>query len=170
MAEFAPLVCPAHVRQFAAEMYDVELTQEESQKVARQAIGFWLLRFLPHNGLTYIWVKKRLGEAMLLWRGPPVDESEPWVSGVFHMWNMMIDPAEVDQWLVGSGMVSKGVQRSVPVRSPLATLSPIDRVAAKLVHFPDHTGCPYCKKWFRNGIALRLHVAEFHGLEVMYAD
>lgn len=51
--------------------------------------------------------------------------------------------------------------RSNLAASPLM-LSPIDRVANRVAHFEDDRPCPYCRKYFRNGAALRLHVIDFH--------
>ncbi len=46
-------------------------------------------------------------------------------------------------------------------KSPLV-LRAINRTADRVCHFENDTPCPYCRRRFRNGAALRLHVIDFH--------
>ena len=54
-----------------------------------------------------------------------------------------------------------GHTRSRLSSSPLV-LRAINRTADRVCHFENDTPCPYCKRRFRNGAALRLHVIDFH--------
>lgn len=125
----------------------------------------------PTIGGALVWLKSRLIErgvlralAVELQRGdgtggPFVPERpEP------HEWNKA-SPAELRAWREKWGWKADdrklGYQRSGLHRSPLH-IQPVNSVADRVVHFEGREHCPYCRKWFRNGAALRLHVIDNH--------
>lgn len=114
-------------------------------------------------GGAVVWLKNRLLEYGLLRAGLKgwADTYVAW--NELHMPQFEIDlpPRDSAEWFrIGKS----GYARSGICRSPLARLEPIDRVAERLTRFGDSQSCPYCRRYFRNGSALRLHVVESHGV------
>ena len=156
-------VSPAGIASVCGEWFDEECPPEVAIQVATDQ-G----RKRPSNGsskssdLTIIWIKSRLREHNLF-RGMAVE------LGVKDGTPSILLPAgngdggtedlaaAVETW----NRWNSGYARSRISRSPLM-IRPIDRVADQVAHFEDHRGCPYCRKWYRNGAALRLHVIDAH--------
>lgn len=111
-------------------------------------------------GGAIVWLKSRLRErgvlraladAIGVHDGTPADVPPP----------APMTPAEWKAFQDRIDRQCKGYVRSRISRSQLL-LSPINAAAERVIHFEDSQHCPYCRRWHRNGAALRLHVIERH--------
>ena len=80
----------------------------------------------------------------------------------FYPW----DEEKYGPWANDREIVFEDIMPNV-ARSPLSRIadaSPVNKVARKVIQNNDHN-CPYCKRYFRNPVALGLHIRDFHGCE-----
>lgn len=124
----------------------------------------------PTIGGALVWLKSRLIEAGVL-RALAVELHRGDGTGGLFVPEMperpmfkTASPEEKAAWNAKWGWKAApnlGYSRSGLHRSPLH-IQPINSVADRVAHFEGREHCPYCRRWFRNGAALRLHVIENH--------
>ena len=146
-------ISPSGIASVCGEWFDEECPPEVAIHVATDDS-----RKRPTGAeLTVVWIKTRLRE-LNVFRGTAVDRC--WVESAPTPEQIAVEALGRigDRWTAPQRL---GYARSRVSSSPLL-ISPINRVADRVAHFDDHRGCPYCRKWYRNGAALRLHVIEAH--------
>ena len=157
---------PMGVAQVCREWFDEDCPPEEAILIATMS-GKWIRP--SHGEATSVWIKSRLLERRVLraWAvplgvhdGTPPDYEMPKPKDM--------TPEERKRFmqrLLWGGPPHLGYARSRLAFSPLM-IRPVNSVADRVAHFDDNRGCPYCRKWYRNGAALRLHVIDAHLSEI----
>lgn len=158
------LLTPSGVTTLAAWWFGVALSQEHAETIASKfhditGHGCGCLDDSTDTSVgPVIWLKSRCYELGYL-KHDGAGTPEIRVFCLLHF-----EPCEPDADISPDFKAEPNYARSSISRSPLARIEPIDRVAARLVHLRDDSECPYCKRRYRNGAALRLHAVESHGL------
>lgn len=164
--EFCPAGDAIDVAEKAAAYLLPQIIRDQSQAFCcletGEGVMIWLKSRLRERGVLRALAPERFTADGLLSPGTP----ESLAAACNFGWN---DETRFNQISAQPYIPKLGYARSRISRSILSNLSPIDRVASRVAHFEDRTPCPYCRRWHRNGNALRLHVIENHGAEVLNA-
>lgn len=165
MKEQIDLRNEAGVTALAAWWFDVALKQHHAEQIVARLErdhGDGRCGCLSEDANTSVgavlWLKTRLHELgyfLITGCGAP----EIRVFCLLHMESLEVSPEEAAEW-----EQRPNYARSKISRSPLARITPIDVVASRLTNMRDDSACPYCKRHYRNGAALRLHAVEAHGV------
>ena len=157
-------IMPSGVVELCRYWFDEDCPVDKASEIAGVAIGesnpFKDCCMAPDGEGLIVWVKSRLMERNVL-RALARELNKPDGSPL-RIPEIPDHPTEEQRWRAPRSL---GFVRSRISRSPLV-IQPINSVADRVLHFDDHQNCPYCRAWFRNGAALRLHVIERHGAEV----
>lgn len=140
---------PMGVITLCQEWFDADCPVEDAIAVAKRAWEFYTAYDLdhPHISSSLVWLKSRLLERSVFWHAPPY---EPWVP--------YVPPDVLDADDPGPGNWARS-----GISATMQLLQPINRTAAIVVDDPGHySHCPHCNRFFRNGFAKRLHIAEAH--------
>lgn len=164
------------VAALVCDWYDFTIEQFQAEKVASAAVADEVGLWQHHTGCldagcwtmggTLIWLKSRLSDFGFMPKPGGVDAPFYYLPPKLpdqtrEQWEAKVKEAER---LHLERMEKEHYARSRISRSVLSTIEPIDRVASRLVHLEGREHCPYCRKFFRNNAALRLHVVESHGV------
>lgn len=155
---------PCGVIELSREWFDAEPEADVACEVAQAAAEQYSVGDLSHPTISsaIVWIKSRLHERRVFWQ-----KTEQAVLFDIELWLRQEDERRAEIMASASELppMELGWARSQYVSCQLL-IQPINGTAAKVIEFADSSHCPYCRKYFRNRAAQKLHVIDHHLAEI----